>query len=75
MWLEIESLCTGIYESTKGTCRLSKKIAEVNSYIELCNPFSWIINSFPQMGHFLLSDCNLFPRFKQFRSLSLNCII
>ena len=33
MWLEIESLCTGIYESTEGTCRFSKKIAEINCAI------------------------------------------
>ena len=48
-----------IYDSPEGTCGFSKKkIAKVNRYIKLCNPFPLtgnprIINSFPQIRQFV----------------------
>ena len=57
-----------IYSTTKalkGHGDFQKKPL-VNRYIELCNPFSRISNSFPRIGHLVLSDCNSFPRIRQF---------
>ena len=54
------------YESPEGT-RILKK-PQVNRYIELCNPFSRISNSFPRNGQLVLSDCNSFPRIRQSNS-------
>ena len=58
------------YESPEGYL---EKIAKVARYIELCdplprieNPFSRIINSFPQIRQFVLPDCNSFARFTHF---------
>ena len=34
-----------------------KKEPEANRYIELCNPFSWISNSFPRLRQLGLADC------------------
>ena len=47
------------------TGRDFQKIAEVNRYIELCNPFPRINNSFPQNGEIVLSDCKPFHRYGQ----------
>ena len=53
--------------ATRGHVDL-KKIAKVNRYIQLCNPFSRILNSNNQL---ILSDCNSFPRIRQ--SVLPNC--
>ena len=48
------------------------KKTQLNRYIELCNPFSriinsfpWIDNSFPRIRQSILSGCNFFHRFRQ----------
>ena len=61
----------GLYESPEWKCGFSKTITTVNRYIELCNPFLRFRQS-------ILSDCKLFPRFRQsfsriaIRSLDFN---
>ena len=64
-------------KALKGHGDFQKK-PQVKRYIELCNPFSRISNSFPRIcysfpriGQLVLSDCNLFPRIRQ--SVLSNC--
>lgn len=61
------------YISTKGLKGHAdfQKNSKKNRYIELCKPFSRIINSFLWIRKSVLPDCNLFPRIQQ--SVTSDC--
>ena len=61
------------YESPEGTWRFSIKPL-VNRYMELCNPFPRIIDSFPQIGNRYFKLDNPFLRFRQFVLSNCNSI-